>query len=169
MLIEDVLSVLREVGDPRDFNASHDLGEVLFLTVCGLLCGKRTSVDIAAFAAAHEDEFREVLTLRRGIPSHDTLSRTLRLLDREELEAAVAACLKVMGRTLRKGAVPAEDGEAVRPAEETGEPRMPLVMRGVLDGLARLSLARAGVGAADEAAAARALLSSLPPRKPRRA
>lgn len=164
VVVEDMLVILREVRDPRDFTARHDLGEMLFVALCGLLCGEKTCVDIADFAAGHEEDFREVLTLRHGTPSHDTLSRALRLLDPGELERAFAAGLSAMGRSLRSGAVLAVDGKALRRAYAAGESHMPPVMVSVFDGLTRLSLAQTRAREGGEAAAARALLKSLAPK-----
>jgi len=163
-MVEDMLLIFREVRDPRDFTARHDLGEMLFLALCGLLCGEKTCVDIADFAAGHEEDFREVLRLRHGTPSHDTLSRALRLLDPGELERALTSCLSAMGRHLRAGAVLAVDGKALRGACEAGRSHMPPVMVSVFDGFTRLSLAQARAGAGGEAAAARILLKSLAPK-----
>lgn len=163
-MVEDVLVILRAVRDPRDFTARHDLGEMLFLALCGLLCGERTCVDLADFAAGHETEFRAVLRLRHGTPSHDTLSRALRLLDPASLEAALGACLAAMGRALRSGSVLAVDGKALRRAYEAGQSHMPPVMVSVFDGLTRLSLAQTRAGHGGEAAAARTLLSTLAPK-----
>lgn len=118
-MAEDLLIILREVRDPRDLTARHDLGEMLFLALCGLVCGEKTCVDLADFAAAHEAAFREVLRLRHGTPSHDTFSRTLRLLDPGTLDQAVSACLSATGGHLRAGRVLAVDGKAY------GEPTRP--------------------------------------------
>ncbi|GJE60882.1 ISAs1 family transposase ISRpa5 [Methylobacterium trifolii] len=160
-MVADMLVILRDVQDPRDFTARHDLGEMLFLALCGLLCGEKTCVDIADFASAHEAEFREVLSLRHGTPSHDTLSQTLRLLDPQALERALRACLCAMGHRLRAGGVLSVDGKALRRAYEAGQSHMPPVMVSVFDGLTRLSLAQSRAGAGGEAEAARALLGSL--------
>jgi predicted transposase YbfD/YdcC len=163
-MVEDMLVILREVRDPRDFNARHDLGELLFLGLCALLCGEKTCVDMADFADGHEEEFREVLVLAHGTPSHDTFSRLLRRLDPGELEAALSACLVAMSRALRAGSVLAVDGKALRRAYQAGQSHMPPVMVSVFDGLTRLSLAHARAGEGGEAAAVRALLKSLAPR-----
>jgi predicted transposase YbfD/YdcC len=163
-MVEQILTIFREVRDPRDFTARHDLGEILFLVLCGLLCGETTSVDIADFAAGHEDEFREVLDLRHGPPSHDTISRVLRLLDPHELEQALRACLSAMGQHLRRGSVLAVDGKALRGAYEAGQRHMPPLMVSVFDGLTRLSLAQTRAGPGGEAAAARTLIESLRPK-----
>lgn len=163
-MVEDMMLILREVRDPRDFTARHDLGEMLFLALCAVLCGEKTCVDIADFAAGHEEDFREVLTLKHGTPSHDTLSRTLRLVDPGELEQALAACLPAMGRALRSGAVLAVDGKALRGAYAVGASHMPPVMVSVFDALTRLSLAQTRAGPGGEAATARSLLRSLAPK-----
>lgn len=163
-MVEDMLLIFRGVRDPRDFTARHDLGEMLFLSLCAVLCGEKTCVDIADFAAGHEEEFREVLTLKHGTPSHDTLSRTFRLLDPAELEQAMRACLSAMGRHLRQGAVLSVDGKALRRAYEAGRSHMPPMMVSVFEGLTRLSLAEARAGEGGEAAAARSLLKGLSPK-----
>jgi predicted transposase YbfD/YdcC len=160
-MIADLLVVLREVRDPRDFTARHDLGEMLILALCGLLCGETTCVGIAEFAESHEAEFREVLDLRHGIPSHDTFSRVLRRLDPDQLDRALATCLRAMGQHLRAGRVLAVDGKALRRAYAAGQSYMPPVMVSVFDGLTRLSLAQTRAPGGDEAAAARTLLRSL--------
>lgn len=100
--VEDLVGILRDVRDSRDFTARHDLGEMLFLVVCGLVCGDKSSVYLADFSSAHEMEFREVLRLRHWTPSHDTVSRILRLLDPGALERAVSACLSAMGGQRRR-------------------------------------------------------------------
>ena len=160
-MVEDMLIILREVQDPRDFTARHDLGEMLFLAICGLLCGEKTCVDIADFAAGHEAAFREVLDLRHGTPSHDTFSRTFRLLDPQALEAALGACLAAMGRHLRAGRVLSVDGKALRGAYAAGQSHMPPVMVSVFDSVTRLSLAQSRAGAGGETQTARTLLESL--------
>lgn len=160
-MVEDLLIILRHVQDPRDFTARHDLGEMLFLALCGFLCGEKSCVDLADFAAGHEAEFREVLRLRHGTPSHDTFSRTLRLLDPRALEQALSACLSAMSRHLHAGRVLSVDGKALRRAYEAGQSHMPPVMVSVFDGFTRLSLAQGRAGAGGEAQAARTLLANL--------
>ena len=76
-----VLSVFREVNDPRDMNARHNLAELLFLALAATLCGSKSCVEIADFADGREEELREFLDLKHGLPSHDTFSRVFRLLE----------------------------------------------------------------------------------------
>ena len=66
--MEAIISIFRAVRDPRDFNARHDLSAMLFVALAATLCGAKSCVDIADFAAAHEDEFAEIVDLRRAEP-----------------------------------------------------------------------------------------------------
>src|SRR3954463_4408550 len=50
-----LLAILREVRDPRDANARHDLAEVLFIALAATLCGAKSCVEIADFAEGRED------------------------------------------------------------------------------------------------------------------
>lgn len=102
------------VEDPRTGNRRrHDLLEVLFVALCASLCGAESCVDMADFAAAKEDELREVLALAGGPPSHDTFSRIFRLLDpaafhgafqrfMADFAAARAGVVAVDGKSLRR-------------------------------------------------------------------
>ncbi|WP_245456058.1 transposase family protein, partial [Mesorhizobium sp. M7A.F.Ca.US.008.03.1.1] len=67
-----VMSILREVRDPRDINARHNLAELLFLSLAATLCGAKSCVDIAEFVEGREDELKEIVELKHGCPSHDT-------------------------------------------------------------------------------------------------
>ena len=53
-----LLSILREVNDPRDFNARHELGMILFVALSATLCGAKSCVDIADFAAGRAEELQ---------------------------------------------------------------------------------------------------------------
>jgi hypothetical protein len=59
--METLVSIFREVHDPRDFNARHDLPAMLFIALAATLCGAKSCVDIADFAAAHEDELAGIV------------------------------------------------------------------------------------------------------------
>src|SRR6516165_7331444 len=86
--METLISIFREVRDPRDFNARHDLAAMLFIALAATLCGAKSCVDISDFAAAHADELGEIVELGHGPPSHDSFSRLFRLLDPEEMAKA---------------------------------------------------------------------------------
>jgi hypothetical protein len=73
--VEVLITILREVRDPRDFNARHDCASMLFIALIATLCGAKSCVGYADFAAAHVEELAEVVDLPYGAPSHDSFWR----------------------------------------------------------------------------------------------
>jgi hypothetical protein len=84
----DFSVIFESVPDPRDINARHDLREMLFIVLAAMLCGAESCVEMAEFGVEKEALLRTILDLKHGIPSHDTFSRVLRLLDPAALESA---------------------------------------------------------------------------------
>jgi predicted transposase YbfD/YdcC len=162
--MEPLISIFREVRDPRDFNARHDVAAMLFVALAATLCGAKSCVDIADFAAAHESELADIVDLGHGPPSHDSFSRLFRLLDPEEVARAfarfVAAMREGMGLGPAKGVV-AVDGKRLRRGYERGRACMPPLMISVWDAETRLSLATAHAPGGNEVAATLAVLKSL--------
>ncbi|WP_246674941.1 ISAs1 family transposase, partial [Mesorhizobium sp. B4-1-3] len=159
-----VLSILREVRDPRDINARHDLAELLFVALAATLCGAKSCVDIAEFAEGREDELKEIVELKHGCPSHDTFSRVFRLLDAQELSTALSAFMSALRRELGLGAprgVVAIDGKALRRGYEKGRAFMPPLMVSAWDAETRVAIAAARAPGSNEVAATLALLKSL--------
>jgi predicted transposase YbfD/YdcC len=162
--METLISIFREVRDPRDFNARHDLPAMLFIALAATLCGAKSCVDIADFAAAHEEELAEIVDLRHGAPSHDCFSRVFRLLDPSEMAQAfarfVAALREGLGLDPAKGVI-AVDGKRLRRAYERGRACMPPLMISVWDAETRLSLATRHAPGGNEVAATLAALKGL--------
>ena len=72
----------KSVSDPRmNRTRDHDLIDILIISVCTLLCGGETFNDMEDFGYAKEEWFRTFLTLRNGIPTHDTFNRVFAALD----------------------------------------------------------------------------------------
>lgn len=163
-----IISILREVRDPREFNARHDLGSMLFLALAATLCGARSCVGIADFAAANQAELAEIVDLAHGTPSHDCFSRVFRLLDPAEMAqmfTRFAASLRQgLGLAPARGVV-AIDGKRLRRGYERGRATMPPLMVSVWDAETRLSLAAcappAGAHAGAEVAATLAGLKTV--------
>ena len=76
------------------------------------MCGAESCVDFAEFAEDRATLLREFLSLRNGLPSHDTFGRVFRLLDPaafarsfeaflDDLGAAGDGVLAIDGKTLR--------------------------------------------------------------------
>ena len=86
--MEDFVACSSEVPDPRQDNAPHNLHEILMIALCTMLYGGEDCSDMPLFGHTKEPFLRQFLTLKHGIPSHDTFSRVFRLLD----PTAFAAC-----------------------------------------------------------------------------
>ena len=99
--MERLITILREVRDPRDINARHDCGSMLFAALMATLCGAKSCVDIADFCSANEASLAEIVVFPHGAPSHDSFSRLFRLLDPDEMASAFMAFAK----TKRSGLV----------------------------------------------------------------
>jgi len=159
-----IISIFRDVRDPRDINARHDLAAMLFITLAATLCGAKSCVEIADFAAANEAELAEIVDLAHGPPSHDCFSRLFRLLDPDELAAAFgrfAQALRAgLGLDPANGVV-AIDGKRLRRGYERGRACIAPLMVSVWDAETRLSLATQAAPGADEVAASLAVLKTL--------
>jgi predicted transposase YbfD/YdcC len=162
--MSSLITILREVGDPRDMNARHVLSEVLFVALAATLCGAKSCVEIAEFADGREEDLREIVALKHGAPSHDTFSRVFRLLDPAELARAFAAFMVVLrgelGLPPPKGVV-AIDAKALRRGYEKGQAHLPPLMVSVWDTETRLAIAAARAPANSEVKATLDLLKSL--------
>src|SRR5580698_7719457 len=102
--------------DPRvNRTKDHDLIDVLVIAVCTLLCAGESFYDMEEFGQAKREWFQTFLSLRNGIPSHDTFNRVLAALDPKQF----LDCFLRWTQSVRQ-AVPQEivalDGKALRRA-----------------------------------------------------
>jgi len=160
--MDSVLDIFAAIVDPRDHTAQYELPALLFLALAATLCGAKSCVDIADFAEANRAELANIIDLPpAATPSHDTFSRLFRLLDPEQMEAALHRFAVAMRRGLGLGPTEgtvAVDGKRLRRGYERGRASMPPLMVGVWDAETRLSItARAGAGGNEVAATLAAL------------
>jgi predicted transposase YbfD/YdcC len=68
--------------DPRrEHGQIHRLDEIVFMAICGVLCGADSWQEIADYGESKLDWLSSFLTLPGGVPSHDTFRRVFCLLD----------------------------------------------------------------------------------------
>ena len=77
-----LIAHFQDLPDPRvDRTKDHDLIDLLIIAICTLLCAGESFNDMEYFGKAKHDWFKTFLTLRNGIPRHDTLNRLFAALD----------------------------------------------------------------------------------------
>lgn len=162
--METLITVLREVHDPRDLNARHVCASMLFVSLMATLCGAKSCVDIADFCAAHVADLAQIVDLPHGAPKHDSFSRLFRLLDPDEMARAFTAFAKsfraALGLAPPKGVI-AIDGKRLRRGYERGKACLPPLMISVWDAETRLSVAARASGDGNEVKATLDALKSL--------
>lgn len=156
-----LITILRGVADPRSGNAKrHELLDVLTIALTASICGCESCVEFADFAEDREELFREFLSLKNGLPSHDTFSRLFRLIDPTALSACFSRFLEELGAD--GPGVIAIDGKALRRSFDraAGTSALHVVTAFATD--ARLVLGQKAVtGEGNEITAARALLELI--------
>lgn len=111
-----LIAHFQDLPDPRvNRTKDHELIDVLTIAICTLLCAGESFNDMADFGAAKEDWFRTFLSLKNGIPSHDTFNRVFAALDPQ----AFGDCFMAWTQSLRAAVaqeIVALDGKALRRA-----------------------------------------------------
>jgi len=112
---------IADLDDLREaYKVRYPLDEILLLSLCAVLLGCETFVDIAHYGEEKLEFLRTLSTFEHGIPSHDTLCNVFRALDPEPFARAFASwsmCLKEQ----IGGKVVAIDGKTSRGSKAGGE------------------------------------------------
>ncbi len=76
-------TVFADLPDPRieTANKLHTLVDILVIATCAVIAGADGWEDIAEYGRSKKDFFRRFLTLKNGIPSHDTFERVFAKLE----------------------------------------------------------------------------------------
>lgn len=110
----DLETIFSQVEDPRvERTRGHRWRDSIILAICGVICGAEGWVEIEEFGKAKEAWFSELLSLPKGIPSHDTFGRVFAHLDPKQFEASyfhwvlgssatVQGGIAIDGKTLRR-------------------------------------------------------------------
>ena len=108
------LGPFSDLPDPRsDRNQLHPLKSIIFLTICGVICGADTWVEIEYFGKLKRDWLERYVNFPHGIPSHDTLGRVFALLSPDHFEKSFIRWMTDV-RTKTDGEVIAIDGKRLR-------------------------------------------------------
>jgi len=156
-----LIEKLGDVPDPRRGNAQrHALLDILTIALVASVCGAESCVDFAEFAEDRQGLLQEFLSLKNGLPSHDTFSRVFRLLDPAGFGRAFEAFLDDLGAG--GDGVLAIDGKTLRRSFDRAAGRSPLHVVTAFGSGARIAIAQRAVPEGqNETLAARAMLETL--------
>jgi len=111
--MENFASAFEGLEDPRTGNRkSHELLEILLIALCTVLCGGQSCTDMELFGKSKIDFLKTFLTLKGGVPSHDTFSRVFRRLDPKRFHDCFLAFMQPLAAACQ--GVVAIDGKALR-------------------------------------------------------
>lgn len=116
-----LLERIQALPDPRQQKkCRHNFGEVIFMSICGILCGADDWNSIQLFAEHKSDWFRKYLTLPNDIPSHDTFNRVFSLLEPASFRVMFTCWVQEMLLETPLSGVIAIDGKTVRGSRKKG-------------------------------------------------
>ena len=116
------------IEDPRiDRHKLHALIDILFLAIFARLSGMDGWEEIEEFGESKLAWLRSWLPFANGIPSHDTISRVLRMLCPEEVQRRFTAWIQ-SAISLAQGSIIAIDGKSARRSYTKKELKNPLHM-----------------------------------------
>lgn len=82
-----ILRMIAGIADPRmEGKVQHKLSSIIFVALCGVLCGCESWSDIRDYCQIKRDWLSQYVSLVNGIPSSDTFRRVFTLLDPDCIE-----------------------------------------------------------------------------------
>lgn len=109
----ELRTVFAEVDDPRSRESRHCLIDMIFIALCASICGCNSWTDVEFFGKQKVGWLSRFLSLRNGIPSHDTFSRVFNSLNEDQMCEALVRWLALLGKTT-DGQHIAIDGKSFR-------------------------------------------------------
>jgi predicted transposase YbfD/YdcC len=140
-----ILSYFASLPDPRvERTKRHQLGDILAITLCAVLCGADSWVEVADFGQAKRAWLGSFLELPNGIPSHDTFGRVFAALDPVAFEQCFLAFVRDLVPAVAGERI-AIDGKVLRGAHAPADPSHPLRLVRAWAAGARLTLGQVAV------------------------
>ncbi|GHU10725.1 ISAs1 family transposase [Betaproteobacteria bacterium] len=136
----------------------HDLHEMILISLCAVMCGADSWVDVAEWAEDNEEWLKEYMTLAHGTASHDTFSQVFRVLDATVFEACFRDWINSLVGVVE--GVVAIDGKTVRGSRDGANKTLHMISAFATDsGLCFAQESPQGKG--NELAGIKALLETL--------
>jgi len=103
-----------DLKDPRvDRTKLHKLIDIITITICAVISGADTWVDIELYGKTKYKWLKKFLELPNGIPSHDTIARVFAKLETEQLQQCFLKWVQSISQ-VTFGEIVAIDGKTLR-------------------------------------------------------
>lgn len=121
-----LLTHFQILEDPRlERSRLHNLLDIIAITICAVICGADSWVDVQKYGIAKHDWLKGFLRLPNGIPSHDTFGRVFAALLPEQFQACFAAWMAEVAECLGLHQI-AIDGKTLRGSHDRGRSKVAL-------------------------------------------
>jgi predicted transposase YbfD/YdcC len=125
-----LLTHFQILEDPRlERSRLHNLLDIIAITVCAVICGADSWVEVQKYGIAKHDWFKGFLRLPNGIPSHDTFGRVFAAILPEQFQACFAAWMAEVAERLGLHQI-AIDGKTLRGSHDRGRGKAALHLIG---------------------------------------
>jgi len=106
--------------DPRaEHSIEHLLIDIVLITICAVICGAESWVEIESYGLAKQAWLETFLELPHGIPSHDTFERLFARLSPAQLQQCFLNWVQTIVQ-ITEGQVIAIDGKTLRGSYDRG-------------------------------------------------
>lgn len=112
-----------DLSDPRaQHSIEHLLIDIVLLTICAVICGAESWVEIENYGIAKQEWLENFLELPHGIPSHDTIERLFARLRPEQMQQCFLNWVQAVFE-ISDGRLIAIDGKTLRGSYERDSKR----------------------------------------------
>jgi predicted transposase YbfD/YdcC len=109
-----ILDYFSVIKDPRvERTKRHKLIDIITITICAVISGADTYVEIEEYGKAKYQWLKSILELPNGIPSHDTFSRVFSRINPQEFQQCFLKWIESITQ-LTQGEIIAIDGKTLR-------------------------------------------------------